>query len=348
MKILITGGAGFIGSCLVRHLINSTDHSVINVDKLTYAANLESLESIEQNQRYVFEHIDITDYESLKGIFEKHSPNLVMHLAAESHVDRSIESPLEFLHTNILGTFNLLECARHFFNSAEENIRESFRFLHVSTDEVYGDLENPDEYFTEITPYAPSSPYSASKASSDHLVKAWGRTFHLPVLVTNCSNNYGPFHFPEKLIPKTIINALQGNPIPIYGNGMQVRDWLFVEDHVKALYQVCLNGKIGSSYNIGGNNEKTNIDVVHSICSKLDELVTAKPNNISSFRELIVFVTDRPGHDQRYAIDASKMAKELNWFPDETFDSGLQETIEWFISNEPWWQRVNSDEYKIK
>jgi dTDP-glucose 4,6-dehydratase len=346
MKILITGGAGFIGSCLIRHLINESEHTLINVDKLTYAGNLESLNSVSGNERYNLEIVDICDYERLKSVFNKYAPDIVMHLAAESHVDRSIENPREFLNTNIIGTYNLLQCFKNHYIKSNNSKKDKLRFLHVSTDEVFGDLDNPDEYFNENTPYAPSSPYSASKASSDHLVRAWGRTYDLPVLISNCSNNYGPYHFPEKLIPQTIINAIQGKSIPVYGNGMQVRDWLYVEDHVKALYKIVMNGQPGESYNIGGNNEEKNIDVVESICNILNNLADHRKKNIIDFKNLIQFVSDRPGHDQRYAIDPSKIYKQLNWIPAEDFTSGLKKTVEWYLENEIWWTRVLSGEYQ--
>lgn len=345
MKILITGGAGFIGSAVVRHIINETQDSVINVDKLTYAGNLESLESVENSPRYHFEQVDICDAKEIARVFEQYQPDAVMHLAAESHVDRSIDSAAAFIYTNILGTFTLLEAARHYWNGLSTEKKSAFRFHHISTDEVYGDLEGTDDLFTEMTPYAPSSPYSASKASSDHLVRAWLRTYGLPTLVTNCSNNYGPFHFPEKLIPLMILNALEGKPLPVYGNGQQIRDWLFVEDHARALYKVVTEGKIGETYNIGGHNEKANIDVVRTICALLEELVPNKPNGITKYEDLITYVKDRPGHDVRYAIDASKIGRELGWKPQETFESGIRKTVEWYLTNQKWWQRVLDGSY---
>jgi dTDP-glucose 4,6-dehydratase len=346
MRILVTGGAGFIGSCMIRYLLNNTDHIVINLDKLTYAGNLDSLVDIQDSTNYYFECMDICNFEDVKKVFAQYSPDIVMHFAAESHVDRSIESPLEFLNTNIIGTYNLLQAGKIFFESIDRESQTRFKFLHISTDEVFGDLDDPSLYFTETSHYAPSSPYSASKASADHLVRAWGRTYNLPILISNCSNNYGPFHFPEKLIPQTIINAMQGKSIPIYGNGQQVRDWLFVEDHIKALYLIATEGKIGNSYNIGGHNEKKNIEVVESICHILDTIVISKPNNIDSFAELIEFVDDRPGHDQRYAIDASKIKSELGWMPEESFKSGLMKTVQWYVNNPIWWGRVLSGEYQ--
>ncbi|MGY4877575.1 dTDP-glucose 4,6-dehydratase [Vreelandella aquamarina] len=418
---LITGGAGFIGSAVVRELINNTAHTVINVDKLTYAGNLESLSSIESSQRYTFVQADICDAPAMQQLFERHKPDVVMHLAAESHVDRSIDGPAEFIQTNVVGTAVLLEAARAYWKGLQESDATKaaeFRFHHISTDEVYGDLaegkgvevrseglalspltspqgahasqasEAQRSLFTEETPYAPSSPYSASKASSDHLVRAWQRTYGLPTLVTNCSNNYGPFHFPEKLIPLMILNALAGKPLPVYGDGQQVRDWLYVEDHARALIKVATEGKVGETYNIGGHNEQTNLHVVETICEILDELVSGeeldvrceeagmknkKPgikseklgeSNSSSLtspqgahtsqasaaqrshKDLITFVTDRPGHDVRYAIDASKIERELGWVPEETFESGLRKTVEWYLSNREWWQRVQDGSYQ--
>jgi len=348
MKILVTGGAGFIGSALVRMIINETDYEVINIDKLTYAGNLETLDLISDSERYSHIKLDICDRNDLIRAFEDHKPNIVMHLAAESHVDRSIDSPSPFIDTNIIGTFNLLEVSREYFGKLENNLKNKFRFHHVSTDEVFGDLSDHDTLFTEFTAYSPSSPYSASKASADHLVRAWGRTYFLPVIITNCSNNYGPFHFPEKLIPHIILNAIQGKPLPIYGNGMQIRDWLYVEDHARALMKVALEGKINQTYNIGGHNEKTNLEVVQSICDLLEELVPKKPEGVNKFRDLITYVADRPGHDLRYAIDASKIEKELGWVPKETFASGLRKTVKWYLDNENWWKRVLSGEYNLE
>lgn len=347
MKFLVTGGAGFIGSAVVRLILEQTEHSVLNVDKLTYAGNLESIPDSLQSKQYSFAKVDICDGKQLKGIFAAFKPDVVMHLAAESHVDRSIEGPGEFIQTNIVGTYQLLEVARDYWSGLAPECQSVFRFHHISTDEVYGDLEGPDDYFTEQTSYAPSSPYSASKASSDHLVRAWGRTYGLPIIVTNCSNNYGPYHFPEKLIPHIILNALAGKPLPIYGQGKQIRDWLFVEDHARALYKVATEGKVGQTYNIGGHNEKQNIEVVHAICELLEELVPEKPKGVKSYKDLITFVADRPGHDIRYAIDPSKIASELGWIPQETFESGLRKTVQWYLDNKRWWQRVLSGEYKL-
>lgn len=343
--ILVTGGAGFIGSAVVRHIIESTQDSVVNVDKLTYAGNLESLESVENNPRYAFEQVDICDAKALARVFEHHQPDAVMHLAAESHVDRSIDGPAAFIETNIVGTYTLLEAARAYWNSLNDEKKAAFRFHHISTDEVYGDLEGTDDLFTETTPYAPSSPYSASKASSDHLVRAWLRTYGLPTIVTNCSNNYGPFHFPEKLIPLMILNALDGKPLPVYGNGQQIRDWLFVEDHARALYKVVTEGEVGETYNIGGHNEKANIDVVRTICRLLEELVPNKPKGVAKYEDLITYVKDRPGHDVRYAIDAAKIGRELGWKPQETFESGIRKTVEWYLNNKKWWSRVLDGSY---
>ena len=345
MKILVTGGAGFIGSAVVRHIIANTKDSVVNVDKLTYAGNLESLESVENNPRYAFEQVDICDAKALARVFEQHKPDAVMHLAAESHVDRSIDGPAAFIETNIVGTYTLLEAARAYLNTLSDEKKAAFRFHHISTDEVYGDLEGTDDLFTETTSYAPSSPYSASKASSDHLVRAWLRTYGLPTIVTNSSNNYGPFHFPEKLIPLMILNALDGKPLPIYGNGQQIRDWLFVEDHARALYKVVTEGEVGETYNIGGHNEKANIDVVCTICALLEELVPNKPAGVAKYEDLITYVKDRPGHDVRYAIDAAKIGRELGWKPQETFESGIRKTVEWYLNNKKWWSRVLDGSY---
>lgn len=348
MKILVTGGAGFIGSAVVRHIINDTQDSVINVDKLTYAGNLESLESVCDNPRYFFEQVDICDKAQLERVFSTHQPDAVMHLAAESHVDRSIDGPAAFIETNIVGTYTLLEVTRAYWNNLPSEKKQNFRFHHISTDEVYGDLEGTDDLFTEMTPYAPSSPYSASKASSDHLVRAWLRTYGLPTIVTNCSNNYGPFHFPEKLIPLMILNALEGKKLPVYGNGMQIRDWLFVEDHARALYKVVTKGVVGETYNIGGHNEKANIEVVRTICSLLEEFVPNKPQGVVKYEDLITYVTDRPGHDVRYAIDAGKISRELGWVPQETFESGIRKTVEWYLSNKKWWGRVLDGSYNFE
>lgn len=345
MKIIVTGGAGFIGSAVVRNIINESENQVLVLDKLTYAGNLDSLDMVSKNPRYQFIQADICDTGAINKIFHEYQPDLVMHLAAESHVDRSIDDPSSFIQTNIFGTYVLLEASRNYWNSLSQDKKDTFRFHHISTDEVYGDLHDENDYFTENTPYAPSSPYSASKASSDHLVRSWLRTFGLPTIVTNCSNNYGPYHFPEKLIPLIILNALDGKPLPIYGNGGQIRDWLYVEDHAKALYLVATKGSIGETYNIGGHNEQKNIDVVHKVCEILDELVANKPRDISSFKELITFVEDRPGHDLRYAIDASKIYADLHWKPLETFESGLRKTVLWYMENKDWWLRVKNGSY---
>lgn len=344
MKILVTGGAGFIGSAVIRHIIYNTTDSVVNVDKLTYAGNLESLAEVSQSSRYVFERVDICDRDQIDRVLREHQPDAVMHLAAESHVDRSISGPSEFIQTNIIGTYTLLEAVRHYWDALGEEGKANFRFHHISTDEVYGDLEGPEELFTETTPYQPSSPYSASKASSDHLVRAWSRTYGLPILVTNCSNNYGPYHFPEKLIPLIILNALEGKPLPIYGKGDQVRDWLYVEDHARALYKVVTEGVIGETYNIGGHNEKQNIEVVHALCALLDEL---RPDSTYlPHSSLIINVQDRPGHDQRYAIDASKIQRELGWTPEENFETGMRKTVEWYLANTEWVAHVKSGSYQ--
>ena len=366
LKILVTGGAGFIGSAIVRYIINNTQDSVVNVDKLTYAGNLESLARVSHSERYAFEQVDICNAVELKRVFSEHQPDAVMHLAAESHVDRSIDGPAEFIQTNIVGTYTLLEAARAYWSGLDNKRKAAFRFHHISTDEVYGDLPHPSDtpagsqnpnsafgasghacnnslpLFTEQTAYAPSSPYSASKASSDHLVRAWLRTYGLPTLITNCSNNYGPFHFPEKLIPLVILNALEGKPLPVYGQGDQIRDWLYVEDHARALYTVLIEGKIGETYNIGGHNEKTNLEVVQAICAILDELV---PQSYQ-YSTLITHVADRPGHDRRYAIDASKIDKDLGWKPEETFETGLRKTVQWYLDNPKWCQRVQDGSYQ--
>lgn len=348
MKILVTGGAGFIGSAVIRHILTTTMHTVVNIDKLTYASNLDSLEDVVRLEGYSFHMIDICNVSDVKRVFDSELPDAVMHLAAESHVDRSIEGPSEFVNTNIIGTFNLLEQSRLYYNNLSPVKKSCFRFHHISTDEVYGDLENETDFFVEHTRYAPSSPYSASKASSDHLVRAWHRTYGLPIVITNCSNNYGPYHFPEKLIPHVILNALHGKPLPVYGNGLQERDWLFVEDHAKALVTVLTNGKNGETYNIGGHNVKTNIEVVEEVCDLLDELVPRRPQGIKSYRDLITFVKDRPGHDNRYAIDASKIQNDLGWRPDETFRTGLLKTVKWYLDNKIWWERVLSGDYKLE
>lgn len=350
--IIVTGGAGFIGSAVVRALINGTAHTVVNLDKLTYAGNLESLKDVDSSERYHFEQVDICDAVNVKRVFETYQPDIIMHLAAESHVDRSIDGPGEFIQTNIVGTYTLLEQVRSYWNQLDEIKKTAFRFHHISTDEVYGDLPHPEDVnesdkkplplFTESTAYAPSSPYSASKAGSDHLVRAWHKTYGLPIVITNCSNNYGPYHFPEKLIPLVILNALEGKPLPVYGKGNQIRDWLYVEDHARALIQVATEGKVGETYNIGGHNEKQNIEVVKTICSILD---TLRPKN-SSYKEQITFVADRPGHDMRYAIDASKMQRDLGWKPKETFESGIQKTVKWYLENQEWCLHVQDGSYQ--
>lgn len=349
MRILVTGGAGFIGSAVIRHLIDHTTFHVANLDKLTYAGNVASLAHAKDADRYTFYHYDICDAQAVARIFSEFKPTTVMHLAAESHVDRSITGPGAFIQTNIVGTYTLLEAARDYWTQLPETEKTTFRFHHVSTDEVYGDLDGTDDLFTETTPYAPSSPYSASKASSDHLVRAWYRTYGLPVVITNCSNNYGPYHFPEKLIPHMILSALAGKPLPVYGNGQQIRDWLYVEDHARALVKVATCGAIGETYNIGGHNEKANIDVVKQICALLDEMrpwvVDGQPK---PYADLITFVTDRPGHDVRYAIDATKIERELGWAPEETFESGLRKTVQWYLDNESWWQDVLSGSYRLE
>ena len=343
--ILVTGGAGFIGSALVRYLINNTNNRVINVDKLTYAGDLLSLNMVANSSRYCFVQADINDTNTIRHIFNKYQPDLVMHLAAESHVDRSIDSSVAFIKTNVIGTYNLLEVAREFWNTLEQGKKSAFRFHHISTDEVYGDLKgNGALFFTESTSYAPSSPYSASKASADHLVKAWYRTYGLPTIVTNCSNNYGPYHYPEKLIPLVILNALEGKLLPVYGKGEQVRDWLYVDDHVRALYKVVTEGRVGKTYNIGGYNQVKNIQVVKTICKLLEELVPKKPNDIKAYSDLITFVNDRPGHDQRYAINAEKIQKELGWMPLETFETGIRKTVLWYINNIEWCQYIKNKE----
>ncbi len=353
--ILVTGGAGFIGSAVIRHLITDTNDQVINLDKLTYAGNLESLKSVEDNPRYAFEQGDICDSEKVKSVLDQYQPDVIMHLAAESHVDRSIDGPGEFIQTNVVGTFVLLQQALNYWKNLAESKQKSFRFHHISTDEVYGDLPHPDEanissdalpLFTENTAYAPSSPYSASKASSDHMVRAWFRTFGLPTVVTNCSNNYGPYHFPEKLIPLIILNALEAKPLPVYGTGNQIRDWLYVEDHARALVLVAKQGKVAETYNIGGHNELQNIDVVKTICHLLDEMVVDKPDGVSRFEDLITFVEDRAGHDLRYAIDASKIEKQLGWQPKESFETGIRKTVQWYLDNQSWCNRVLDGSYQ--
>ena len=346
--ILVTGGAGFIGSELIRHLLSSSNHSVVNVDKLTYSGNLESLESINNSKRYHFEQIDICDEIEFKRVLIEKKPDTIIHLAAESHVDRSIDGPKEFILTNIVGTYTILEQSNQYWQSLQGEKKDNFRFLHVSTDEVYGDLNGTDDYFSEATSYDPSSPYSASKASSDHLVRAWHRTYNLPVLITNCSNNYGPYQFPEKLIPHIILNAIAGKELPVYGDGKQIRDWLFVNDHVRALMTVAFSGDIGETYNIGGNNEIQNIDVVKRICELLDDLIPEKLNGLTSFSDLITYVQDRPGHDVRYAIDASKIKNNLGWTPKEDFFSGIRKTVEWYLENLSWSENIQDGSYKLE
>lgn len=344
--VLVTGGAGFIGSALVRHLIQNTEYRVVNVDKLTYAGNLESLLPVSSDPRYVFEQVDICDAAEVERLFREYDPVGVIHLAAESHVDRSIDGPGAFIQTNVVGTYVLLEAARAHWGTLEGAEADEFRFLHVSTDEVYGSLGR-EGFFVETTPYSPRSPYSSSKAASDHLARAWHHTYGLPVLVTNCSNNYGPYQFPEKLIPVVILNALAGRPVPVYGKGDNVRDWLYVDDHARALLRVFEEGRVGETYNIGGHNERSNLEVVRTICSLLDELVE-EPAVEGSHADLITFVTDRPGHDWRYAIDAGKIERELGWVPEETFETGLRRTVEWYLENQEWCQRILSGEYRLE
>ncbi len=346
MKILVTGGAGFIGSALIRHFINETNHKILNLDKLSYSGNLKSLQPVALSSNYVFKKIDICNGKLVEKIFKSFQPDIIMHLAAESHVDRSILKSMEFIQTNILGTYNLLEISRRYWNELTVNKKKKFRFHHISTDEVYGELHNKYELFNEKTSYKPNSPYSASKASSDHLVRAWGRTYNLPFVISNCSNNYGPYQFPEKLIPNTILNALKGKSLPVYGKGDQIRDWLYVDDHVSALVLVALEANIGETYNIGGNNEMKNIEVVKLICDLLEEMHPPKNNNNKYYRNLIKFVTDRPGHDLRYAIDSRKIRRDLGWKPKENFKTGIRKTIEWYIKNKDWWQPILKDKYK--
>jgi dTDP-glucose 4,6-dehydratase len=348
LRILITGGAGFIGSAVVRHLLKNSNYNIINVDKLTYAGNLESLPRDIKAERYSFEKIDICDHDELLRVFKKYNPSCVMHLAAESHVDRSIDDPSDFIRTNVIGTYTILEVSRKYFETLATEDKNYFRFHHVSTDEVYGDLKGTNDLFVETSSYAPSSPYAASKASSDHLVRAWGRTYGLPFIISNCSNNYGPYQFPEKLIPHMIISAIAGKPLPIYGDGSQIRDWLFVDDHAKALTQVITKGLSGETYNIGGHNEITNLEVVKAICNILEDLAPNKLINTKNYHDLITFVSDRPGHDARYAIDASKIYRDLRWEPSETFESGLRETIKWYLDNKNWWERILSGKYLLR
>lgn len=347
--IFVTGGAGFIGSAVIRYLINNTECSIINIDKLTYAGNLSTLESVANNPRYFFELADICDAQKISELLKQYKPDAIMHLAAETHVDRSIDNATAFIQTNIVGTYVLLEAARHYWHSLSETKKSAFRFHHISTDEVFGDLKSAVGFFTEMTPYAPNSPYSASKAGADHLVRAWYKTYGFPVILTNCSNNYGVFQFPEKLIPLMILNAVQGKKLPIYGNGNQVRDWLFVDDHAQALYLALTRGEIGESYNVGGHNQKTNLEVVNTICAVLDELVPTEKNpntqGVRRYADLIEFVADRPGHDQRYAIDAGKIQRELGWQPLDTFESGIRKTVEWYLDNPTWWQPILSERY---
>ena len=348
MKVLVTGGVGFIGSAVVRELLSHPEHSVVNVDKLTYAANPCSLNELQANPKHVFEHADICDIEAMAGIFRRHSPNAVLHLAAESHVDRSIDGPAAFVQTNLLGTSVLLECARRYLMEVPETRRSSFRFVHISTDEVFGDLDAVEPAFSEQSRYEPSSPYSASKAGSDHLARAWHRTYGLPVIVTNCSNNYGPRHFPEKLVPLMILNALAGKPLPVYGDGRNVRDWLYVEDHARALCQVLERGTVGETYMIGGRNECQNIDLVRAICAELELQAPHKPEGVKQYADLITFVSDRPGHDRRYAVDAGKIERELGWRPEETLQTGLTKTVAWYLDNEEWWQAILSGSYRLE
>lgn len=344
MKVLVTGGSGFIGSNLVRLLVEEKGESVINLDKLTYAGNAESLVDLEGNPNYTFEQVDLCDAAALAEIFSEHKPDAVMHLAAESHVDRSIDGPGEFIQTNIVGTYNLLQAALNYWRNLPEG--NGFRFLHVSTDEVFGSLAPDAPGFSETTPYDPHSPYSASKAASDHLARSWSDTYGLPVLVTNCSNNYGPYQFPEKLIPVVILKCLRGEPIPVYGKGENVRDWLYVSDHAEALYTVLTKGRIGETYNIGGNNERQNIELVRTLCTLMDKF--APMDNAKSYEELISFVTDRPGHDMRYAIDSTKIREELGWEPKEDFESGFRKTVKWYLDNQSWWQHILDGSYKLE
>ena len=348
MKILVTGGAGFIGSAVIRHIIDDWKDTVVNVDCLTYAGNLETLNKLSSSDRYFFEQVDICDIKEMGRVFAENKPDAIMNLAAESHVDRSIDGPAAFIQTNIVGTFTLLEVARRYWMELDKAGKAKFRFHHISTDEVYGDLEAGPALFSEDTPYSPNSPYAASKASSDHLVRAWARTYGLPTLITNCSNNYGPYQFPEKLIPLIVLNALEGKPLPVYGGGEQIRDWLYVEDHARALVRVLQEGKVGQTYNIGGHNEMTNFQVVEAICAVLEDLAPSKPTGLAHYRDLITFVKDRPGHDARYAVDAAKIQAQLGWLPEETFETGLRKTVQWYLDNKPWWERVMSGAYRLE
>ncbi|RTE86104.1 MULTISPECIES: dTDP-glucose 4,6-dehydratase [Gammaproteobacteria] len=346
--ILVTGGAGFIGSAVVRYLISETTAHVVNVDKLTYAGNLQSLKSVAESDKYHFEQVDICDAASVSAVFEKYQPTKVMHLAAESHVDRSIDGPKDFIDTNIIGTYQMLEASRKYYAQLSSTQQASFRFHHISTDEVFGDLPLEEPAFNEDAAYEPSSPYSASKASSDHLVRAWQRTFGLPTVVTNCTNNYGPYHFPEKLIPLMILNALRGKPLPVYGDGAQIRDWLFVEDHAEALYRVLAEGKPGRTYNIGGNNQVKNIEVVHAICDALELLRPEKPEGVEKYSDLITFVDDRPGHDVRYGLDTTRIKQELGWVPSTKFEEGIHKTVSWYLDNTWWWQAILDKSYQLQ
>jgi len=343
--IIITGGAGFIGSAMIRYLIQHTDTHIINLDKLTYAGNLESLIPLSDSPNYRFEQVDICNEQEIKRVFNQYRPDAILHLAAESHVDRSIDGPSAFIQTNIVGVYNLLDAARGYWNELDDDRKAGFRFHHISTDEVYGSLGSSG-LFKEEDPYQPNSPYSASKASSDHLVRAWSETYGLPTLITNCSNNYGPYQFPEKLIPLVILNALDGKPLPIYGKGDQIRDWLYVDDHVRALWKVLTEGESGETYNIGGHNEKTNLEVVKTLCATLDELVPSKHPGINRYEELITHVKARPGHDKRYAIDADKIEQALGWVPEETFETGMHKTVQWYLNNGEWCGRVQDGSYQ--